>query len=468
MKQFQWRNWILVVFLLISFACKSISPENNLPTQNQTQVSENSTPASEAGDFSVNPVNNWLMFLGSKHWNVDVTHDTNGNAYVLEKLIPANTDERYRMLYLRKISNNGQEEWQIPISETYSGSTDTLITDTAGNVYVAGSNGETWGNPKKSFSANGKLGLDVSVAKIDPNGNLLWNTFIGNSGSTTISLDNQGNLYLVKFDKQDTAKQSNYSLVKLDGDGNILFDKTISGLSYVYPYLLTVAHNNNVYISGNYTDINGDLSSDLFIAKLTNTGELEWNKNVSGKGANAGIAGIKAKIQVDSNGNTYVFGLSQASWGNPINPYDGGYEIDDPNYEWQNGLENFIAKIDDNGNTVWNTFLNKSVWVYGTAMDDRGNLYFTGYSDADWGNSVIKHNPNKNDDGFIALIDTNSGLITWNIFVGGDGKDFIDGVTILGNQIYVIGGTDTVFGNPLNKINSDGEIDRFISSISLR
>ena len=53
-----------------------------------------------------------------------------------------------------------------------------VAVDKTGNVYVVGDSYATWGSPVRAFSG----GIDGFVAKLDSNGNLTWNTFLGGNG----------------------------------------------------------------------------------------------------------------------------------------------------------------------------------------------------------------------------------------------------------------------------------------------
>src|SRR5512135_3297411 len=67
--------------------------------------------------------------------------------------------------------------------------------------------------------------------------------------------------------------------------------------------------------------------------------ERVWNTFLGGAARDWAFA-----IVVDGDRNTYLTGLSAATWGSPVNPYAGGYDI-------------FVAKLDPNGTLLWNTFL---------------------------------------------------------------------------------------------------------------
>ena len=49
-------------------------------------------------------------------------------------------------------------------------------------------------------------------------------------------------------------------------------------------------------------------------------------------------------IDLDSSGNVYVVGYSQSAWGFPVRAHSGGCDV-------------FVAKINTNGDLIWNTFL---------------------------------------------------------------------------------------------------------------
>ena len=54
-----------------------------------------------------------------------------------------------------------------------------LAIDGSGNIYVTGYSDATWGSPVRAYTA----GVDAFVAKLDSSGALVWNTFLGGSGT---------------------------------------------------------------------------------------------------------------------------------------------------------------------------------------------------------------------------------------------------------------------------------------------
>ena len=110
---------------------------------------------------------------------------------------------------------------------------------------------------------------------MNSSGNLIWNTFLGGSGT------NSGNG------------------IAVDGSGN-------------------------VYVAGNSTVTWGSPvqafagTQDAFAAKLTTSGDLTWNTFLGGSGTNSGNG-----IAVDGSGNVYVAGNSTVTWGSPVLAFAG-------------------------------------------------------------------------------------------------------------------------------------------------
>lgn len=265
-----------------------------------------------------------------------------------------------------------------------------IALDAGGNVYIAGDSMASWGAPVRTFTA----GRDMYVAKLDSSGALVWNTFLGTSGTDFglgLAVDASGNIYVAGA--SDTA--------------------------WGIPL--------RAY-TGNF---------DVFIAKLDPSGALTWNTFLGGSGMDQG-----AELAVDGLGNAYASGTSNGTWGAPVRAYTLGQDA-------------FAAKLNSSGALIWNTFLGGGPDGFGSgddqgtgiAVDGSGNVYAAGSSDAAWGSPVRVHTSDT--DAFAAKLDS-SGALTWNTFLGGNGAEFgwdvaVDG----GGSVYVVGSATDTWGTPV-------------------
>jgi hypothetical protein len=68
------------------------------------------------------------------------------------------------------LSNNpGAVLWNTFLGGGRLDGANSIAVDGSGNSYIAGSSTSAWGSPVRPYSA----GIDTSIIKLDPNGNLL-------------------------------------------------------------------------------------------------------------------------------------------------------------------------------------------------------------------------------------------------------------------------------------------------------
>ena len=281
-----------------------------------------------------------------------------------------------RSVQATELDVNGSLQWRTLMGssgEKWSDLGLATAVDGIGNVYVAGRSSATWGSPVKPHSGSD----DAFVAKLDSNGNLQWNTFMGSSDS------DRG------------------SAIAVDSDGNIY----VTGLSYA-----TWGSPKNDYTPNN-SNPNDCFSnyrySDIFVVKLNNDGDLQWNTFMGSPGIDSGNS-----IAVDGNGNIYVAGSSDTTWGEPVNAHNPADYSDA-----------FAAKLDSSGSLKWNTFMGAAGQDLGSAIavDGSGNVYVAGSSDATWGEPV-NNGPGAGVwkyDAFAAKVDSSVSL-QWNRLLGSD------------------------------------------------
>jgi hypothetical protein len=349
----------------------------------------------------------WNTFLGGdgdESVLASIAVDGSGNVYVAgtsyatwgspQRAFGGNSDA-----FVAKLNSLGQLVWNTFLGGNgwdYSGS---IEVDGSGNVYVTGTSGETWGNPKQALS----LGYNAHVAKLDSGtGQLVWNTFYNEaaryvffSSGYGIALDGNGNVYVT-----GTADSVGIFVAKFDSTGQRVWSALL-GHAADDGQSIAVDGSGNVYVTGTSNASWGSPQrayggySDAFVAKLDSTGKLVWNTFLGGTGITDSFG---ESIAVDGSGNVYIAGESRTSWGSPLLAFKSLF--------FGNA---FAAQIDSSGKLIWNAFLGG---LYGDtgkaiAVDSSGNVYVAGGSQDTWGSPLRAFSGNV--DAFVAKIAKLSG-----------------------------------------------------------
>jgi hypothetical protein len=154
------------------------------------------------------------------------------------------------------------------------------------------------------------------VAKLDANGSLQWNTFLGgpglDRGQGRITADSAGNSYVTgqsnaTWGSPVTPYAGSWDgyAAKLDTNGSLLWSTFVGGSSNEYGYGIALDTAGNSYVSGYNYAVGG--VQDAFVAKLNASGALQWNTSFGGPGWDIG-----QDIVVDTSGNSFVAGRSGA------------------------------------------------------------------------------------------------------------------------------------------------------------
>ena len=361
------------------------------------------------------------------------------------------------------LGSASDDDWLYSVSTT---SGNYIAVDDAGNVYVAGDSYAAWGHPIRPFGGI----KDAFVAKLDSNGNLLWNTFLGSDAFDTadaLAVDGSGNVFVTGTSaatwgtpvRPYAGGTYDAFVVKLDGCGAILWNTFLgSGASDAagLDRARSIAKDGsgNVYVAGTSfsnwgTPVNAKVGSwyygvDTFVAKLNGSGVLQWHTFMGELEDD-----ICNSIAVDGSGNVYVAGSSDVStWGSPVMTGDGA---DD----------GFVAKLNSSGALIWNSFLGD--FAQGVAAGESGNVYVVGIS-GPWGTPIRPYTP-EYDDGFVAKLNS-AGELVWNTFLGGwSGDAAYAVVTDDQENLYVAGSTITdSWGTPVNPLA--GTYDAFAAKLS--
>lgn len=406
----------------------------------------------------IDPTLNWLSwntFLGSSEDDQlgGIAVDHSGNIYVTGRSYaswgsPITPYSGGEDAFIAKLDPNGVLLWNTFMGSNTSDTASGIVVDASGNVYVTGQSNFQWhwSLPVNSYFA----GMDAFAAKFDTNGIRKWHTFMGSGGNDygfDIAVDTNQNVYVTGRSYASWGSPvipysggGDAFITKLDSDGVLKWNTFLgSANGDEYGWAVDVDALGSVYVTGpGFFNWGGPVnpptgSRDFFVAKLDTDGALQWNTFLGSSGTDQSYG-----IALDSQRNVYVTGMSFASWGAPISPYQSG------------DSDAFIAKLNINGALDWNTFLGSSNFDggYGVSVDSAGGIYITGESHANWGSPANTYAGGG--DAFVSQMNSN-GTQRWNTFLGSSNFESGSAITVdSGGNVYVAGFSGSSWGMPIN------------------
>jgi Domain of unknown function (DUF4347)/Beta-propeller repeat/FG-GAP-like repeat len=237
-------------------------------------------------------------------------------------------------IFISKLDSSGNYLWAKQLSGSNENSVSGISVDSTGSVYTTGLfTGTTDFDPGAGIAnlASGAGQSDIFISKLDSSGNYLWAKQLGGSTrvyARSIRLDSANNVYttgsfygVADFDPGAgianliSAGQSDIFISKLDSSGNYLWAKQLGGSSDDSVSDLSVDSTGNVYLTGSLygtadfapgagiANLKSLGHSDIFISKLSSSGNYLWAKQLGGTGDDQANS-----ISLDSAGNVYTTG----------------------------------------------------------------------------------------------------------------------------------------------------------------
>ena len=410
------------------------------------------------------PVVRWHTFAGSPagDWGIDIAVDTNGNTYVTGTTgaswgTPINEYAGDYDIFLAKFNSSGVRQWNTFMGGPAWDEAGGVAVDASGSVYVSGSSTAGWGTPLNAYSGGGG---DAFVAKFDSNGVRLWHTFLGGPGGDWggwgVALDASGNVYATGASSASwgtpvnahTTEWHDGFLAKLNSNGALQWNTFVGGPGDDWSIDVAVDSSGNAYTAGESdaawgVPVDGYVGGlDGFVAKFDNSGACQWHTFV-GSSSND----LSRGVAVDSDGDVYAVGSSRATWGAPIAGYAG---IGDA----------YLAKFNSNGTRQWHTFVGSESYDGGCGIsaDSDGSIYLTGHSWGTWGTPIAGYAGG--DDGFVAKFGSN-GVLHWNTFIGCSSDEEGAGIAVgMSGAVYVTGQAQASWGMPVHP--HTGSRDAFV------
>ena len=335
----------------------------------------------------------WNTFLGGSGDDIatGIAVDADGNIFVAGYSTatwgsPLQSYTAGADIFVAKLDGaSGALVWNTFLGGSGNDLVNRLAIDKTGNIYIIGTSDAAWGTPAIAYTASS----DTFAAKLTSSGALTWNTFLGGSGDDLgfgIAVDASGNIFAAGVSNATWGSplmafsgSADGFVAMLDSSGDLTWNTFLGGSGIDYAQDIAADNSSSVYVTGYSTTTWGSPlqaytagTADGFVAKLSESGTLAWNTFFGGSGTDQGYG-----IAVDAGGNIFVAGISEATWGTPLQAYSTSPDA-------------FAAQFAGNGTLVWNTFLGGSGtdWGSGITANSHGNLYTTGFSTATWGSPV--------------------------------------------------------------------------------
>jgi|GEM_PF-1278034 len=274
----------------------------------------------------------------------------------------------------------------------------------------------------------------------------------------------------IAFNGHQTIHGGNYDafIVKSDTTGKRIWATYYGGDQYEITFGLDIDSEDNVYIVGEASSLSGIATvnahqetfggdwADGFIAKFDKDGSRVWATYFGGDKDDK-----LNDISIDDFDNIYVVGYSYSE----NNIAQNGHK------DTLDGQSDAIlAKFNPLGELTWATYYGgkdkdifTSIEVFGSLIylggttNSRNNIFFNGFDDTKDGDF----------DGFLTKFQT-GGALEWCTYYGGTAEDYINDITVLDSNIYMVGttySTSNIAYPNKSKVNF-GEYDGFVGVYS--
>jgi uncharacterized repeat protein (TIGR01451 family) len=386
--------------------------------------------------YSQTPGINWQRTIGgSQHEEIFFNVKTVDNAIIIIGQT-FSTDGGFNNhggnvdIWVEKLSLNGVTQWRRTLGGSDNEDLNAYYYNTDGTLLIASTTSSSDGDVTGNHDINGTS--DIWVVKLDINGNIIWQRSYGGTDSeeaSKLTKAPDGNYVLTGLCSSLNGDVTGYHggigepdlwVVKFNESGTIIWQKALGGTA----------------IEQNYSTGPPALAPDGSIYVLANTDSNDGD--VTGPHAQTDIWLIKLDAagnivwQKSLGGNGYDYGVSVNLApsgeiyiaGSVFSTELPGFHGTDPTY-----CDIYFCRVSPAGNLLFEKCLGTSSWDNANiiSIDNANKPIFSAGVQAGDGDVIGRHGTGINNDIWIFKTDINAN-IEWQSTIGGSGDDFIVGM----------------------------------------
>jgi hypothetical protein len=298
----------------------------------------------------------------------------------------------------------------------------------------------------------GPEGGHIWVLKLDESGHVTWEKAYSHGGHEYLSTVQQtpDGGYIVLGHVHPFGGWDDLWLLKLDSSGNISWQRTYGGFSYDEAAALDQTSDGGFIAAGWTTSFSRE-STDIWVIRLDDTGNIMWQKAID-SGGDDGVravrytsddgcivlasAGYPSILKLDSSGNiawqkSYA-GIDDIFFMSILQASDGNYLV-------AGGAESdaLVMKIDEGGSILWQK-------TYGGEGLDHARVVAQVYDDGYIVAGDIQSFNEVGIDIFVFQIDS-EGNIIWQKSYGGEGSEEPEAIQLTADGGYILAGDTNSF-----------------------